>query len=382
MNQVFRALEARVLTGLAAAEGPVAIDELARSLGVDQSPVAATVQALHERGLADVTEEKDDELRVGPKARSWPGGCEFPERRVARALAAAGGSATLGELAAQSGLDQKEVGESLRWLAERGWAAKDGQRLTLLPAWSGADGPGPAADEQLVRRLAEGGPQRRADLAGELPLDAALERLARRAGVVETRERRRRLAAPSAAGRAALARGLDVREEVNELTTDLILSGRWREVDFRAYDVTLPGPRAQVGKSHPFRRILEATRRVFLEMGFEETASPWVESAFWDFDALFQPQDHPARDMQDTFYLARPGNVALPEPELVDRVRRTHEDGGDTGSIGWRTRWSPAMAQRAVLRTHTTASTVRELAKDPQPPRKVFCVGPAGRTPR
>jgi phenylalanyl-tRNA synthetase alpha chain len=83
--------------------------------------------------------------------------------------------------------------------------------------------------------------------------------------------------------------------------------------------------------------------------------------------------------MQDTFYLARPASCALPDPALVDRVRRTHEDGGETGSIGWRTRWSAELAGRCVLRTHTTAASVRARAADPRPPRKVFCVGPVFR---
>jgi phenylalanyl-tRNA synthetase alpha chain len=111
-------------------------------------------------------------------------------------------------------------------------------------------------------------------------------------------------------------------------------------------------------------------------MGFAEMGGELVQSGFWNFDALFQPQDHPAREMQDTFYLAQPGAVALPgDAHLVERVRRTHEDGGGTGSLGWGYRWEPERAQGAVLRTHTTAATIRALAEDPVGPRKVFCVG-------
>ena len=47
-------------------------------------------------------------------------------------------------------------------------------------------------------------------------------------------------------------------------------------------------------------------------MGFAEVVSPMVESAFWNFDALFQPQDHPAREMQDTFYMRHPATAPLP----------------------------------------------------------------------
>lgn len=377
MAHTFRAVEARVLTALGEKDQAVGVDELARELGIDQSPVAAVVVALSGGGLIEVSEEIEEDLRVGPKAKAWPR-CEFPERRVARALAALGGTANLKELPEKSGLEAKEVGDALKWLAERKWASREGGTLALTDLWKGPE-PGLESDEQLLARLAAGGPAGRRELAAACPVEDGLAGLAKRAGVVEIRQRKRRFLALTGEGWKVVKEGIQVREEVNELTTEMILSGRWREVDFRAYDVTLPGPKVSLGKEHPFRRILEATRRVYLEMGFEEITSTWVESAFWDFDALFQPQDHPARDMQDTFYLARPASCPLPAAELVDRVRRTHENGGDTGSIGWRTKWNPALAEKCVLRTHTTAATVRALAADPNPPRKVFCVGPVFR---
>ena len=128
-------------------------------------------------------------------------------------------------------------------------------------------------------------------------------------------------------------------------------------------------------KIHPLRKIIEETRTAFLEMGFAEVVSPMVESAFWNFDALFQPQDHPAREMQDTFYMRHPAEVPLPDDKIVEQVRRTHEDGWETGSEGWGYTWSPERSKQVVLRTHTTAATIRAVAKNPEPPGKFFCVG-------
>jgi phenylalanyl-tRNA synthetase alpha chain len=79
--------------------------------------------------------------------------------------------------------------------------------------------------------------------------------------------------------------------------------------------------------------------------------------------------------MQDTFYIDRPPRFGLPEKELVERVKATHENGGDTGSVGWRYDWDEETARRVVLRTHTTAATVYALKENPKPPRKVFLVG-------
>jgi phenylalanyl-tRNA synthetase alpha chain len=140
--------------------------------------------------------------------------------------------------------------------------------------------------------------------------------------------------------------------------------------------VTLDAEKVVPGRAHPLSRIVQETREAFYSMGFTEARSDFVESGFWDFDALFQPQDHPAREMQDTFYLERPGTLPLPEDEgLVDRVRRTHEDGGDTGSTGWGYKWSLDKARQSILRTHTTATSARALAENPNAPRKVFTIG-------
>jgi phenylalanyl-tRNA synthetase alpha chain len=125
---------------------------------------------------------------------------------------------------------------------------------------------------------------------------------------------------------------------------------------------------------HPLQQIIKRAREIFLEMGFTEIRGPLVETAFWNFDALFQPQDHPAREMMDTFYLANPQTGRLPAQKLVEAVAKTHEDGWVTGSKGWRYKWSSEEAKRLVLRTHTTAETIKYLATHKKPPIKVFSV--------
>jgi phenylalanyl-tRNA synthetase alpha chain len=120
--------------------------------------------------------------------------------------------------------------------------------------------------------------------------------------------------------------------------------------------------------------LIEEIREIFLELGFEEIKGNLVESAFWNFDALFQPQDHPAREMHDTFYLSSPSKAKLPEQGIIKRIAQTHESGWETGSTGWGYKWSKEIAQRVVLRTHTTATTVKYLASHPSPPVKVFSI--------
>ncbi|MEJ2293382.1 MAG: hypothetical protein P8Y23_01270 [Candidatus Lokiarchaeota archaeon] len=110
-------------------------------------------------------------------------------------------------------------------------------------------------------------------------------------------------------------------EQVSKITSEMLTSDAWKKVELKPFDVTKPGPLLKAGKIHPIINLINEIREVFLSMGFTEIRGPIVESAFFNFDALFQPQDHPARELQDTFYLNNPKEAKLPERK-VDRVFR------------------------------------------------------------
>lgn len=172
-------------------------------------------------------------------------------------------------------------------------------------------------------------------------------------------------------GLALAGKGLDLREETGTLTRDQIISGGWKNLNLRKYDVTKLPKKAYCGKVHPYQRIIGEMREILLEMGFEELYGGIVQQSFWNFDALFQPQDHPAREMQDTFYL----NETLPLPPGYEKVKAMHISGGETSSTGWGGSWKEEKAEQCVLRTHTTSVSIQHLAKNPNPPVKAFCVG-------
>jgi len=159
---------------------------------------------------------------------------------------------------------------------------------------------------------------------------------------------------------------------ISNLTPELIKTGLWREADFKEYDPTKTGKKRYPGRKHILSYYIQDIRRVFFDMGFEEMKGPYVESSFWNMDALFIPQDHPARDMQDTFYMERPKETELPEKGLVESVKKMHEE-GSSRSEGWNYSWKEEMAKRPVLRTHTTAVSARKLAEI-DPPAKLFSV--------
>jgi len=368
-----------VLQCLGAATEPLPITKLVSALAVDQAQVMAACTLLQDSGYVRVAEQPYEEYRLGPAGEPFVE-APLPERVLVAVLAAQGGRCPITAVPEHCELDAGQVGGALRWLNQRNWARKEGPDLVLGEGGQVAsDRPEP--DELLIKALAGGRVASCAELEAEgLPVKEAMALLSKRKGFVTVKERTARTITLTDEGRQLLASGVRGRRQVTQLTPELLADGGWREVDLQPYDVTLAAKRLHPGKEHAFQRTLDRVRRVFLEMGFEEIVSPWVESSFWDFDALFQPQDHPARDMQDTFYVARPDRTKLPDDALVARIQATHENGGDTGSTGWQYRWNRELASKPVLRTHTTAATIRALARHAQGrPGKYFIIGPVFR---
>jgi len=164
---------------------------------------------------------------------------------------------------------------------------------------------------------------------------------------------------------------------IGELTPQIIVNKSWKSASFRPYNVQDEVAVPVYGRLHPLTITIERVRNAFLRMGFTEARGGFVESSFWCFDALFQPQDHPARDMADTFFMKEPARARLPGDKLVKRVARAHET-GVCGSTGWGYPWSRDVAGMPVLRTHTTAVSARSL-KGAKPPLKIFSVDKAFR---
>ena len=161
-------------------------------------------------------------------------------------------------------------------------------------------------------------------------------------------------------------------EVVNRLTSGMLKTGSWKNKNFRAYDVEINVPKSYGGRKHFVNEAIDYIRSIWLELGFKEMGGNFVQSAFWDLDALFVPQDHPAREMQDTFYL--PGKAKL--PKIWETIKEVHEKGGKTGSKGWGYKFSKEESEQILLRTHTTvlsAQTISKLKREDLP-AKFFTV--------
>eukprot|EP00980_Cylindrotheca_fusiformis_P028623 scaffold22620_cov131-Cylindrotheca_fusiformis.AAC.18 len=148
-----------------------------------------------------------------------------------------------------------------------------------------------------------------------------------------------------------------------DLTKEMLDSGAWQTAEFKPYNFLTLGEKVGGGYLHPLLKVRAEFRKILMEMGFHEMpTNKWVESSFWNFDSLFQPQSHPARDAHDTFFIKEPGQtVSVPE-EYYERVKSMHEVGG-AGSIGYRYDFKREEAFKNLLRTHTTAVSSQMLYK-------------------
>ncbi|CDS43686.1 phenylalanyl tRNA synthetase alpha chain B [Echinococcus multilocularis] len=155
-------------------------------------------------------------------------------------------------------------------------------------------------------------------------------------------------------------------KEETDLTSEMIATGSWQSLNFKKYNFKALGVPPEGGHLHPLLRVRSEFRRILMDMGFSEMpTNNYVESSFWNFDSLFQPQQHPARDAHDTFFLSDPATTDLLahySKDYVERVKRIHEKGG-CGSKGYSYDWKLSEAAKNLLRTHTTAVSARMLYK-------------------
>ncbi len=179
-------------------------------------------------------------------------------------------------------------------------------------------------------------------------------------------------------GSRAFAEGAGSENKIDALSKEIIANESWKEKGFRPYDVSLKIEPEPVAMMHPVRKTINELERIYLSLGFTQVSGPIIEPAFWVFDSLFVPQDHPAREMQDTFYLSNPEKISISEEESVQRIKKAH-----LGS--WGGSWAPEYAEQALLRTHTTNISVRQMnttirrlfaeGEKPELPVKLFSVG-------
>jgi len=344
----------------AIAEGAATLEGICASAKLSRDAAARALLLLRERGAVALEEKENVTYSLKPEGLEFAKSLLPELRLLAKSQRSQVGFASLPE-------DEMKVG--LPWALRNGWVKirEEKGEKSIIPTESGSKvSPDSHGPQQALRRAASGS----APAPGDLPF---LDQFIRRGIVVKKESGEITGVRLTDSGRKLLVEeGGASAQEINALTKDLITSGKWKGARLREYDTAAPGERLFPGKKHPLKQVISRIREIFIELGFEEMEGDLIQSSFWNFDALFQPQDHPARDLADTFYLLTPDRMDIPDKELAEKVAKAHKK-------GWKYKWSEEVAQQPVLRTHTTSVSARYVAdtgmERRQAPAKYFSIG-------
>lgn len=354
----------------------MSVDDLMKNTSLDRTGIMRASEWLSKKTL--VTEERIalHKFRLTERGRyiTKIAKLELPERRLARKIAEVS-SLPFKDLLQTSELDKDEYGYSIGFLKKYGFIEVQKGTVSISPA--GEKYLAESSDLDEVLKMIAGEEEITEENSTEIDSNAIQQLLSR--GLIIKQPYNRITIALTVNGQKLLPLVEDGLETIDELSPDILISNEWRNRIFRPYDIKAPVPPRIPGKRHYYRQVTDYIREIWLSLGFEEMTGPVIQPTFWNFDALFVPQDHPARDEHDSFYIKQPATGTLPSDELVNAVKKTHENGGNTGSLGWRYEWSAEEAKRNVLRPHTTVLSARTLSKlreEEKPyPRKFFSLG-------
>jgi phenylalanyl-tRNA synthetase alpha chain len=327
----------------------ITLAELAQAANLQEVEASRAIQWLENKGALTVSVATIPSFSIdmnGEKALERG----MPEARLLRALQE---GKKQEELAQAAQLSPEEMGAVIGILKKRDLIQIDKGNAISLTKKGKAHDAGKDPEHAVLRKIAQGIALSPADL------DVA-NALRNRKLYVIAKERNERKVTLTDLGKRLAKTDTSKLDFAERLTREDLESGAWKSKRYRAFDVTAPVPHAYGGKIHFVEEAIEYVRSIWIEMGFTEHTGAIVQTAFWDLDALFVPQDHPAREMQDTFYLERPSRGAIPKA-VFERVREAHENGGRTGSVGWRYRYSREEAERLLLMTHDTVLSAHTL---------------------
>lgn len=290
------------------------------------------------KGLIEYKDEKAFRISLTPEGKKYAKS-GLPEKAL---LKAASHDQSL------EGLRKKvpELTIALAWAKKNGWIDIEKGRLKITESGKAVLSKKTEAEKALE--------------TGNTSNEATLSELKARK-LVAVFETKKKTFIITRAGRDLLPDIASAKEEASQLTPQDLKTGNWTKKQFRPYDITTPAPTATPAKIHPYVQFMNMTRQKLVALGFKEMKGPYVELEFWNSDALFMPQDHPARGIHDIFKVKSPGKGEVKDRLALKNVSETHRNGWTTGSSGWGS-WNQQQTLNLVLRSQTTSVSARILA--------------------
>jgi phenylalanyl-tRNA synthetase alpha chain len=344
------------------ADIPITLEELAKEASLTMDQVRRGVEWLKAKQLVDLKTAETVAFSLGPQGKI-AATSGLPERRLVNFVQDFGGKAKISQTSKELG---NEFAPALGRAKRNNWIKVENDEISTTASQS------KKTEELVLEKLA----QARSISQGEFsnPELQAIEELQKwHQGYVERNVAKSASVTLTRSGKNTVVSS--TLEEIDAITPKVLQSGEWKDKPIRAIDVSSPVPKLFGGKRHPMRIFMDEVREAFVSLGFQEIEGTMTQSALWNFDALFIPQEHSAREMQDTFYISGVKARLDEFRDQIKEIKSVHETGSNTGSMGWQYKWKEEEASRVVLRTHTTAVTISYLAKYKPEDARVFSVG-------
>ncbi len=369
-----RAQEQQLLTSLQALGGNASVEQLMEKTGMQDAAIMRTALTLQEKNLANIHAKHQNIIKLTPEGQQYAKN-NLPERKLVLSAAALGGKADIQRAAKQAKIDVEFTQIALGWAIRKKWATYNSKinRIEVAENLIHQAFIPQGTDENLLKLTYEKKQLTMEELTPELK-DAAEQLKRRKILLIEPKTSR--TLQITAEGKKAVAEAKEAPLEITQLTPELIITGKWHTAKIQKYNIEAPVAKTWPGKKHPYLQFLDEVRAKLVQLGFQEMTGTAVETSFFNFDALYVPQDHPAREESDIYYLKEPryGDISQ-HSEAVERVKETHENGWKTGSTGWQYSYSLLDAQRLILRGHGTCLSARTMEnKKFQVPSKHFSI--------
>ncbi len=367
-------LEIRLLRSLKGG-GAVLEGEAAEAAALSAAQFRRAVEWLLTKGLVELADEsREQEIQVMELGEKFKG-TGLPEDRIA-ALIQEKGAIPMAEFNNMEGLTAEDTFPAIGALKKKGILEVEKGTARLI---DGADLSAVGEASKILDRVAGGERVLMAALTDvqQACVKAQVHKRFRAKGIFWIEDQVTRRFGLTKNG-AVVTEEVDRRglsgEEVSRLTQEMLVDGSWKGKSFRRYNIDMAPPRMLAARKHPYRQFLDYVKYKLISLGFEEMQGPLVETEFWNMDALFMPQFHSARDIHDAYFVKEPTHATKVGQGFLDKVAATHEDGGDTGSTGWRYEFDRERTRRLVLRSQSTSLSVRTLAAGPKIPGKYFAM--------
>jgi phenylalanyl-tRNA synthetase alpha chain len=368
-----RAQEQQLLTALELLGGSASVEQLVDACKFPDTAVMRTGLTLQEKNLIKIHAQYQSVIKLTAEGDTYSKK-GLPERNLILSVAKVGIASDLQTAAKHAGIEPQFVQIALGWAIRKKWVQYNSKDNTLHltdPFVLVNDG----CDETLLKHISDGHKHQLSIEELSPELKEAAEQLKKRK-VITIEPKTTRTLQITAEGKIAAAEAKVAPQEITQLTPELIITGKWHTSKLQKYNIEAPVAKTWMGKKHPYLQFLDEVRAKLVNLGFQEMTGTAVETSFFNFDALFVPQDHPAREESDIYYLKDPkyGDISS-HANAVEHVEETHANGWKTGSTGWGYKYSLLAAQRLILRGHGTCLSARTLeSKNFEIPSKHFSI--------